>query len=108
MNVKIIHILILKTAVFPDGSVFCLRNGGFYHIEAKRCRPTVYVFLACILTVQVLPNGLSRITESLSGNAEEALSQPETGFPVTRNGLFRNPSAAKTHYGKRFPAFQDG
>ena len=64
MNVKTARILIFKTAVFPDGSVFCLRNGGFYHIEAKRCRPTVYVFfLACILTVHVLPNGLSRITE---------------------------------------------
>lgn len=44
-------------------------------------------FLACILTVHVLPNGLSRITE-------KPFRQCERGFVTTRNRLSGNTKRA--------------
>ncbi len=80
MNVKTARILIFKTAVFPDGSVFCLRNGGFYHIEAKRCRPTVYVF--------------SGLHPHCSRPAKRAFPHHGKAFPAMLKRLYHNPKQA--------------
>ena len=80
MNVKMTRILIFKTAVFPDGSVFSLKNGGFYHTEAKRCRPTVYV--------------LPGLHPHCSHPAKRAFPHHGKAFPTIRKRLYHNPKQA--------------
>ena len=57
-------------------------------------------FLACILTVHVLPNGLSRITE-------KPFRQCGRGFITTRNRLSGNTKRAFPHHRKARMAQQE-
>lgn len=80
MNVKMTRILILKTAVFPDGSVFSIKNSVFI-IQRQSVVVQPFMFF-------------SGLHPHCSRPAKRAFPHHGKAFPAMLKRLYHNPKQA--------------